>query len=64
MSIGQDEEELSTGEYVYFSDYKMMCLKKIIAGTVSPTEEEFSAALTRLINHLEKFPLPEIKNGN
>lgn len=50
---------LSYGDYVNRSTYKLMRLRIVITGTSGPSEDQMSSALTRLLNHLEKYPLPK-----
>lgn len=51
MAEGDDFE---CGGYVNCSAYKEMRLRMMLTGTNAPTEEQWSAALTKLIDYLEK----------
>jgi hypothetical protein len=52
---------MPVGDYVNDPSYKLMRLRILVTGTSGPTDEDWSAGLTRLLDHLEKFPLEPTK---
>lgn len=61
-SIPSNEElaAMPVGDYVNDPSYKLMRLRILLTGTSGPTDEDWSAALTRLMDHLDNHPVPEV----
>ncbi len=53
--------EVKVGSFTNSVGYLEMMLRMEITGTNAPTEAEYLAGLKRLLDHLERHPLPKDK---
>jgi len=55
--VGEKDDDLTTGGYVYGVPYRLMRLRMLVTGTNAPTDEQWAEGLGRLLEHLTEFPL-------
>jgi hypothetical protein len=57
--MGEKDDDLTTGGYVYGVPYREMRLRMLLTGTNAPTDEQWAEGLGRVLEHLTEYPLDQ-----